>query len=79
MKSESSRQIVSAFRIAASGLIFFVVNLFVALRLSDTTGDRWIPVFRVGQLIGQVAFLVGVLGVAIVFAIKLIRYLRSKP
>jgi TRAP-type C4-dicarboxylate transport system permease small subunit len=70
---------VSALLTAASGLIFFVLNLIVALRLSDTTGDRWIPVFRVGQLIGQIAFLVGMLGIVIVFVKDLIGNLRSKP
>lgn len=63
-----------ALLIAFSGFILFVVSLAVAIMLSDTTGDRWIPVFRIGQLVGQIALLVGILGILIDCVTRLIRF-----
>jgi hypothetical protein len=64
-----------AFVAAAGGCVLFAVSLIIAIRLSDSTGDRWIPVFRIGQFIGQVAFLVGLLIILIGLLTKLVQFL----
>lgn len=59
------------------GVILYLVSLRVAVALSDTEGDRYIPIFRFGQFIGMFAFLVGLLSVAIVLIKNLVRFLMS--
>jgi hypothetical protein len=58
----------------ATGGILFLVCQIVAFILSDTTGDRWMPIFLVGCYIGLLIFLVGALGITIALITMLIRF-----
>ena len=58
------------------GLAIYAVSLAIALALSEGTGDRFIPVFRVGQLIGQFVLFIGILGCMIGATLELFRFVK---
>jgi len=60
------------------GLAIYAVSLTIALALSEGTGDRFIPIFIIGQMIGQFVFLIGILGCAIGAITELVARLHAK-
>lgn len=57
---------ITAFVILSGGAVLYAVSLLVALASDGTTWDRYIPLFREGQEIGFLVFVVGVLSIVIV-------------
>jgi heme/copper-type cytochrome/quinol oxidase subunit 1 len=80
MKSQKPirRDWKAAFLILSGGAILYVVSLMVALASDDSTWDKYIPLFRVGQDIGFLVFVVGVLSIAVVALTKCIGLLVKR-
>lgn len=68
----------AAFVVLFSGAILYAVSLIVALASDDSTWDRYIPIFRVGQDIGFLIFIVGLLSIVIIALTKCIGLLVKR-
>jgi len=56
----------------SGGATLYAVSLMVALASDDSTWDRYIPLFRAGQGIGFLVFVVGVLAIVVIALTKCI-------
>ena len=74
----TQRSVKAALLILSGGVFLYVVSLLVALASDDSTWDRYIPMFRVGQDIGFLAFVVGVLSIVILALMKCIKLLGKR-
>jgi len=61
---------IAALLILFVGAALYAISLFVALASDDSTWDRYIPLFRLGQGVGFFVFVVGLLGIVIIALTK---------
>ncbi len=67
-----------ALGVIAVGILTFSISLGVALALSESEGDKYIPVFLIGQMLGELLVAFGVLLLFIVVFTLLVRSIVSR-